>query len=106
MESDKQVHKIYINNLAPSVTEYMILTQLKKCGRLKSLSFKTKHRVGRNYGIPARSTNPGSRYVFAEFFTRSDAKKAIDLLHNLRMHGRPLTCTFAAAKIGITGAKW
>ena len=45
----------------------------------------------------------GAAFMFAEFYNRDDAKKAIHLLHNHRMHGKPLTCTFAAAKVGMSG---
>ena len=98
--SEEQIHKIYIGNLAPTVTEYMLLKVLRTCGKLKNLNFRWHNRGDR----PSGRRGGGGGYLFVEFFSRDAAKRAIHLLHNQRIHGRPVTCTFAAAKVGHSGA--
>ena len=109
--SEEQIHKIYIGNLAPTVTEFMLLKVLRTCGKIKNLKFRWHDRGGRGGGrgfggaAPARrrAGGGGGGYLFVEYATRDAAKKAIHLLHNQRIHGRPITCTFAAAKVGMSG---
>jgi hypothetical protein len=98
--SEEQIHKIYIGGLAPTVTEFMLLKVLKTCGKIKSLDFKWHTRTGPD---GERKSGTGG-YLFAEFFTREAARKAIHLLHNQRVHGRSLVASFAAAKVGMSGA--
>eukprot|EP00750_Incisomonas_marina_P003111 INCI12850.2.p1 GENE.INCI12850.2~~INCI12850.2.p1 ORF type:complete len:373 (-),score=64.07 INCI12850.2:628-1746(-) len=108
--SEEQIHKIYIGNLAPTVTEFMLLKVLRTCGKIKNLKFRWHDRGGRGGGrgfggaAPARrrAGGGGGGYLFVEYATRDAAKKAIHLLHNQRIHGRPITCTFAAAKVGMS----
>jgi len=98
--SNDQIHKIFIGNLAPTVTEFLLVKVLRTCGKLKNLSFKWR---GDGMGGRGRRGFGSGGYMFAEFFNRAAAKKAIHLLHNQRIHGRAISCTFAAAKVGLHG---
>ena len=100
--ADEQLHKIHIGNLAGTVSQFTLVKVLQGCGKIKKLAFKA-HNSRDGAGFRRSSSLASGGYAFAEFFTRKAAKQAIRLLHNQRIHGKIISCTFASEKVGQGG---
>jgi len=76
--------KLYVGNLAFSVTEDSLLDYFKAAGEVESARLITDRASGRSKG-----------FGFVEMATEEDAQKAIEMFHQQSWEGRPLTVSEA-----------
>jgi len=76
--------KLYVGNLAYSVTEDGLLDYFKAAGQVESARLITDRASGRSKG-----------FGFVEMATEEDAQKAIEMFHQQNWEGRPLTVSEA-----------
>lgn len=76
--------KLYVGNLAFSVTEDSLLDYFKAAGQVDSARLITDRASGRSKG-----------FGFVEMSTEEEAEKAIEMFHQQTWEGRPLTVSEA-----------
>ena len=76
--------KLYVGNLAFSVTEDSLLDYFKAAGQVESARLITDRASGRSKG-----------FGFVEMSTEEEAEKAIEMFHQQSWEGRPLTVSEA-----------
>jgi cold-inducible RNA-binding protein len=92
--------KLYVGNLAFSVTEDELSRKLSEFGKVESAKIIVDRDTGRSKG-----------FGFVEMSTDSEAHAAIDGLHGKQFDGRPLVVNEARPKTegnsrGRGGARW
>ncbi|NBV49724.1 RNA-binding protein, partial [bacterium] len=76
--------KLYVGNLAYSVTEDSLQDYFKAAGNVESARLITDRASGRSKG-----------FGFVEMSTEEEAQKAIEMFHQQSWEGRPLTVSEA-----------
>ncbi|KAM3578871.1 hypothetical protein VKS41_008665 [Umbelopsis sp. WA50703] len=88
-KSSKDISRLYIGNLDPTIDEYALVRLFEPFGKITLLDFLF-HWTGTKRGQPRG-------YCFLEYSTKQEALKAIDKMNNKMIKGRPLTVSFAIA---------
>lgn len=77
-------NKLYVGNLAYSVTEQDLRDLFSQAGELQDVML-----------IVERDTRRSKGFGFVEFITEADAQKAIEMFHDQELQGRRLTVNVA-----------
>ncbi|CAO3680269.1 unnamed protein product [Umbelopsis vinacea] len=81
--------RLYIGNLDPAIDEYALVKLFEPFGKITLMDFLF------HFSGPKRGQPRG--YCFLEYSSKQEALKAIDIMNNKMIKGRPLIVSFALA---------